>query len=977
MDNPHNINIHTQNINESEVDNPLKYLCLSYEKYGLTSMPTVTEYACINGSHGVLTDNIKKNISDYKISKLGVGSQVASIIINGKEIGAFVGNDGEIIYLSKSTGLILKPNDEVYDEFFDSLDNFQKILLNKDTNYTATFEVISENSFGYITEMKSFTFPTTFGDNNEKYKNLAVNNAAYNSYLNDLMKYAKFYDEYFSDNIWRSMTHEAIKNFDWTYTREYGVGEEEGYVFGGTRMQKTLRLIGREFDEIKTYIDALKNYQKVDYGKGNAIPDYFLTDAVNLEGWDVENIYPYDNNFKQVQKLNGVTIKPYSSTYVCNDQKNGYFYKCENCNKSKPTLIPATGTNANKNELYDGCFNGIRPKIKQYISENEYSISDINNHFMKMLKLNSKNIFRKKGTIQGIESLLAMFGLRSKRWCYEHKKKYNQYKGNCFTEYKPDYDIKEYVAVVNNSIQDRWLTDGRNMNEIDWYNSTKTISYDTEDYRNGIYYSYQGLPVRAYVNENGKLYNIDRLPVDINGNQIEIDGKVKYLYPYFSPYKLIDGNPYYQMNGGWLNRKPKIFDKDNNRIEGNIRLDKETYRNIRTVKTLRDMINIPRPSLKDNDLCYVEYVGGEYVLIDGILYDIQTDEKGKYISTYIINNTAKVGSKMFASELTVSTTNGLMKYVFSEYKQNTEIRIYIYNNTMTVYGKYYAVNNVSFILNGHYSSIYEEGKSLSDIQYYQLKHLNNKAEIGGQGWNQVLKDDALYKRLNSIVDKFKGNNPHTGHMNYDNGKEYLTYFSQLFKHALEDNQFNERCYSNRDYFKEVETIETFGFTNLGEDTMDCSYPEYLDSKIHYFGNVLKTKICSDDECYKTKYSVKDDKDFNKEEFNKKVKEIHDETHKEVEFNSGKTKNNVIETIIETDYKNMEKYFKEIGYVNINSGRPKISNNISDQIVNIKRVDINFIGDKKDETIKYFDSVVMNYLEQILPSTLIINVNYCS
>lgn len=941
MDNPHNINIHTQNINESGVDNPLKYLCLSYKRYGLNSMPIVTEYACVNGKYRQLDDGIKKNISNNKISKLGVGSKVASVTINGKEIGAFVGNDGEIVYLSKSSGLILKPNDDVYDEFFDSLDNFQKILLNKDTNYTATFEVISENSFGYITEMKSFTFPTTFGNNNEKYKNLAVNNAAYNSYLNDLMKYAKFYDEYFSDNIWRSMTHEAIKNFDWTYTREYGVGEEEGYVFGGTRIQKTLRLIGREFDEIKTYIDALKNYQKVDYGKGNAIPDYFLTDSVNLEGWDVENIYPYDNNFKQVQKLNGVTIKPYSSTYVCNDQKNGYFYKCESCNKSKPTLIPATGTNANKNELYDGCFNGIRPKIKQYISENEYSISDINNHFMKMLKLNSKNIFRKKGTIQGIESLLAMFGLRSKRWCDEYNNTFRQYNDDevlktygCLNEYKPDYDIKEYVAVVDSAILDKWLTDDkRNMNEIDWYNSTKTISYDTEDYRNGIYYSYQGLPVRSYIGLNedeeliknseetpSKLYQIDRLPVDEKGNPINIDGGVRYLYPYFSPYKLIDGNPYYQMNGGWLNRKPKIFDKDNNIIEGNIRLDKETYRNIRTVKTFRDMINIPRPSLKDNDLCYVEYVGGEYVLIDGILYDIQTDEKGKYISTYIINNTAKVGSKMFASELTVSTTNGLMKYVFSEYKQNTEIRIYIYNNTMTVYGKYYAVNNVSFILNGHYSSIYEEGKSLSDIQYYQLKHLNNKAEIGGQGWNQVLKDDALYKRLNSIVDKFKGNNPHTGHMNYDNGKEYLTYFSQLFKHALEDNQFNERCYSNRDYFKEVETIETFGFTNLGEDTMDCSYPEYLDSKIHYFGSKL-------------------DKSGN----NTKI------TIKNAYTNDG---------------------YSEISGLLDN-------NDISDQIVNIKRVDINFIGNKKDETIKYFDSVVMNYLEQILPSTLIINVNYCS
>ena len=27
---------------------------------------------------------------------------------------------------------------------------------------------------------------------------------------------------------------------------------------------------------------------------------------------------------------------------------------------------------------------------------------------------------------------------------------------------------------------------------------------------------------------------------------------------------LIDGNPYYQMYGGWLKKKPYMFDKDNN-----------------------------------------------------------------------------------------------------------------------------------------------------------------------------------------------------------------------------------------------------------------------------------------------------------------------------------------------------------------------------------------------------------------------------
>ena len=52
-----------------------------------------------------------------------------------------------------------------------------------------------------------------------------------------------------------------------------------------------------------------------------------------------------------------------------------------------------------------------------------------------------------------------------------------------------------------------------------------------------------------------------------------------------------------------------------------------------------------------------------------------------------------------------------------------------------------------------------------------------------------------------------------------------------------------------------------------------------------------------------------------------------------------------------------------------------NSNISDQIINIKRVDINFYSNTDISIIKFFDSVIMNYLEQVLPSTLIINVNY--
>ena len=961
VENPHKINIHTSFINEYEVKNPLKYLCLSYKERGLNSMPEVTEYACVtkykvetkNGNrirkefdskgYSGLTEGIKKDLVQYDISSLGIGSKVAEIEISGITIGAFVGEENEIVYLAKNPSLnthLITPNENVMNEFYNSLDNFQKILLNRDSNpkYSAVFEVMSENSFGYVTELKTFTFPLTKSE-----FNLSVNNSAYDFYVKSLQKYAEFYDEIFCDNIWRSMTHESIKNFDWTYTREYGVGEEEEYIFGGTRMQKTLRLIGREFDEIKTYIDALKNYQKVDYGKGNAIPDYFLTDAVNQEGWEVKNIYPYDNNFKQVQKIDSVKIIPYSNIILCDIAKNGYFYKCEGCENNnsnyKPSFIQANGNYANKSEIYDECLGIVRNKVKQYIDEKEYSFVDVNNFFLRMLKLNSKNIFRKKGTIEGIETLLSLFGLKSKRWCdlyniqLERTNETNE--GRCLTSYTPDYEIIEYVSAAR-GIKDKWNS-GKSMNDIDWYNRTKTVAYDTEDYRNGVYNSYQGLPVRAYVgvvwndekekyefieeiDKKAKYYNINDLPLDKNGSY-------KFLYPYFSPNKLIDGNPYYQMYGGWINRKPMIFDANNNVIndyeKDNFTLFNETYRNIRTVNNLKELINLPKTSLKDGDICFVDDLSIEYVLIDGVVYDIKQDNKGRYISTYMINNSAKVGNKIFASELNVTESDGsIRRHVFSEYKENTEIRIYITNNgKIQVYGKYYASNNISFFINGEIQSSYPTATT-TDINLvanekshcFKLKCVDNKSEFsinGSNGWMQIPKDDAEYKKINAIIDNFKGNNPHTGHLNYDGGKEYISYFETLFKYAIENMQFNERCYESLEY--EIENnIKNIGFKELHNEDKPYCYSEYPDSKIHYLG------------------------------------EVYD-------------KNNVYGII------NLNEEYN--GTITLDDS------NISDQIINIKRVDINFFKEKDNYTIKFFDDIIMNYLEQVLPSTIIINVNY--
>ena len=119
------------------------------------------------------------------------------------------------------------------------------------------------------------------------------------------------------------------------------------------------------------------------------------------------------------------------------------------------------------------------------------------------------------------------------------------------------------------------------MNEIDWVNSTKLISYHSEDFLNGIYTPYQGLMV-AYR----------------EGNYGD-----RFLYPKFTAGAEYDGNPYYQMKGGWLSKTPFMFDVNNNILVADVSGETdtmrddivftETIRDIHTVQTLEDLISTP------------------------------------------------------------------------------------------------------------------------------------------------------------------------------------------------------------------------------------------------------------------------------------------------------------------------------------------------------------------------------------------------
>ncbi len=926
FDNPFNIDIHSKEC--SVESNKLKFFAnCGYSNYMLSNTDVfdedndtitswqVTSYDCGKGLPNISDD---ENDNTYKVlSKIEISSKIKNITIY-----AMLGDNGNIIYLTNKNGLgyHIRPKKYFLTSFLDTLDNFQSILLNVNSKpkYSSLFKIIKENSYGYYNEIKRFTFPTTFGN-----YNLAVNDSAYAVYLNELSDIAAFYDEVFSDNLYRVLTHEAIKNFDWSYSREYPSGNESEYVFGGTRMQNLLHLFGREFDELKHQIDGISNVNNLSYDNTNNMDTSGLVNTLINDGWDVINVNPFklvnDKYIKDVDYL----VTPYSNENVC--LPNGYFINFtskENC-KYDASYIK----NENPTELYKINSNKLQTKIIQYYNDKSYSASEINNQFMKILRLNSRQILRHKGTIEGVEMILALFGFRSKRW-YDRKLKnkncqrifspYSLY-AECdgSTEYDYDYEIKEYVAFTK-PIEDE-VHNGVHI--IDWYNQTKTIAYDTDTYRNGYYVPYQGLPV---------IY--DDVYEDDNGNY------TRYLLPFFDKDGIIDGNPYYQMNGGWL-WKTKQFNYNDNIVETAYT---ETIKYVPSVNNLIELLAVPYTNLKNGNIYLVSDLNTDYAIIDGVAYELLSDyinnEIYYYFNVQVYNNSVKVGQQIYIDDVVVSSPYGIdvideygdiinkeLLHVLSDYKNGNLIRIYLIDGKCSIRNSF--INDISFLN----AFIFRHDKEIYS-NYFKIVDRNHKNEISNDddstGWVQLKLDSEDFKSIGNSENYFSGNNPHLGNNIYDDGSEYLDYFKHLFKYAVENNQFNPRCYYGQLMDNVLQQINNIGFNSI--DNIESL-------KIDSFCNIYKRN---------------------------------DDTITTHIFNNGK-KNTDIDNVKYYNIRDIKEYSGLTSYVSGDSIA------YEEQIINIKRVDITFKVQNTDinDYVKYVDDVVLNYVSQMIPPNTIVKIIY--
>lgn len=887
------------------------------------------------------------------------------------DIFVYIGDDDKIFYMCDKSleGMHIRPKEEFISEFYNKCDNFQKLIMNRKSTplYKAVFSVLKENEYGFYRDFETFVFPTTFGG-----YNIIANDYGFSDYTKRLADIGEFYDNRVSDNIYRSMTHEAIKNFDWTYTKEYTQGDEEEYVFGGQKIQKALRVIGREFDEIKSYIDNIKNIRKLSYDERSNMPDYFLKYSLDSDGWDIKLPYPYEGNVDDDENECAFTIssqdkivKPYSSSLIEDDMnKYGFFmYKGDIDDEAKnleekdiPKEYESTDYHfalafadaADESKIPSGstwyrCT--TRNRIKPYTSDKEYSYHDMSNEFLRRLRLNSKYIWRHKGTVEGIEMILGMFGLKSKRFCDLSNK-----------GFEADYEISEY-SWSTEPIEDKWDC-LHNMYYFDWVNSTKNIVYDyrgTSEYTNASassdYVSYQGLPV-GYKDVGTE------------------EPKRRFLYPNFNKDEKYDGDPYFQMKGGWQNKvyengNKKYYFQFNEDFTNIIKSDtkpiyKETVKSIKSVNTLSDLLSISIGDTFDGDICFVSSIYDNVMVVEDTVYNIYTEyndknEKRRFVKLMKEGGSIRLtSSKYFSDDITVfdenispkrydieNVENGFIikAYINDTNSEPTEDNIYLDRKFLCISENdgEFSITTVTIIESDdkhEYTNYFLlDNAQFANMMAREFDVVGEDKKVIENGWRRLKYTDDDYKRISTLTNYFKGNNPHNGNLTYDNGYEYFSYFNTLFKYASENYLFDERCHDDVDSLID-ELNDTCGFKSLSKENYNITINE--DSKVHYFGNYqtyVYDKKKNDNVLTSITYSSLNDMDCRKYSGNTMI------------------------------YKN----------VDVNDG-------VTNQIINTKRMSITFFVDKfsKDYTwtqIKYIDDVVMNYLTQLIPSTAIVDIKY--
>jgi len=205
--------------------------------------------------------------------------------------------------------IVIRPNDVIVNEVFNlNLDEVDEFLLYRYVTpiYTAQFQIPTEADNGNIfTRYQNVTWPL------DGSWNLDIRTENFSSYIENLNEIGNEFDSQQTDLLSRFYVTDAFQEFDTP----------------DKKVEKTLRIYGRSFDESKKYIDALSFMTSVNYNVGNDIPSKLLPNLAETLGWST-NISPI-TNVDYLTSVYGTTENafPGYSTSQTIDDLNSQFYR--------------------------------------------------------------------------------------------------------------------------------------------------------------------------------------------------------------------------------------------------------------------------------------------------------------------------------------------------------------------------------------------------------------------------------------------------------------------------------------------------------------------------------------------------------------------------------------------------------------------------------------------------------------------------
>ena len=566
LHNPFQINLINTNLQIGKYDNPLRALAINWKQYLLNGYD-------IKG-YKVWIKPFNECDKDYTIIyDITIQYRKNKDILTGHIYGLKLGKN--ILWCTTLRGLDIRPKLKIIEDYFKNLQGLDKVLLTRETYplYTANFITPVEISYNYYVYVaKLYQWPST------DYC-IDVEGIGFELYIDKLYKLSELIDNLWANNLWENMTHESIKNFDWTYQREYEEGDAADNIEGGNRMEQILQIMGAHFDDMKRWVDNIKHKNTITYDGNNNLPNAELSDKCTTLGWEI-----------------------YSTKINTND--NIY-------------LDSASLFENNVQWYYN-------------LNPNQVNQNYIDNEFMRRLALSTKEIFRTKGTKQAIEMVFGMFGFGENDFeiteryygvkrLYKKDDIYRFYRQN--SNVNPDIDGDNYTLLEGvNSLQE-WVKSKINENngnpilgdDLPMNIQIGELYYDLDDTMTvGQFLAYAN-------NIKNIVHNYDDVFSGVPLKVINIDGE-EYIAPYFSQDKIYDGDVQFETNGGW-GKHINSFNQLDNVVNQNYNY-LETLPYIEIVQNCSQLLTINPYTIGEKTIFYVmdtsDYVEFNENIPDGL-----------------------------------------------------------------------------------------------------------------------------------------------------------------------------------------------------------------------------------------------------------------------------------------------------------------------------------------------------------------------